>query len=111
MSKRRYAKEKVHRLAQARIEILWKQALQESKTRPEIARKQMLSARKIAQRARIKIPREVNRRVCKKCGTILIPGDTCRVRIRHNRSKHIVVTCTECGNVKRYYSALTGSQA
>ncbi|MDH4213809.1 MAG: ribonuclease P [Candidatus Thorarchaeota archaeon] len=105
MSKRKFAKEKIHRLAQARIGILWRQALQEAKIRPEIARKQMLSARKIAQRARIKIPREVNRRICKGCGTILIPGDTCRVRIRHNRSRHVVVTCTECGHIKRYYAS------
>jgi ribonuclease P protein subunit RPR2 len=104
LPKRRFAKEKIERLAQARIEILWKQALQESKVRPEAARKQMLSARKIAQRARIKIPRDINRRVCSECGTILIPGDTCKVRVRHNRSRHVVVTCTECGNIKRYYS-------
>jgi len=111
LSKRKFAKDKIERLAQARIEILWKQALKESKVRPEVARKQMLSARKVAQRARTKIPRDINRRVCKECGTILVPGDTCRVRVRHNRSKHVVVTCTECGNIRRYFSSGARSQA
>ncbi|TFG30992.1 hypothetical protein EU527_13485 [Candidatus Thorarchaeota archaeon] len=103
LSKRSYVREKQQRLAQARIEILWIQALQEATKRPEIAREQMLSARKIARRTRTKIPRHISRRICKKCGTILIPGDTCRLRIRHNRSKHVVVTCTQCNSIKRYY--------
>ena len=103
MSKRGYIKERQQRLAQARIQILWQQALLEAKKRPEIARLQMSMARKIAQRTRIKLPRNMSRKICKKCGTILIPGETCRVRIRNNRAKHIVVTCTHCDNVKRYY--------
>lgn len=111
MPKRRFTKEKTDRLAQARIEILWRHALQEAKTHPEVAKKQMLSARKIAQRARTKLPRDINRRVCKECGAILIPGDTCRVRVRHSRSRHVVVTCTRCGNIRRYYSSQARPQA
>jgi len=111
LSKRRYAKERIKRLAQTRVEILWHQALRNAQSRPEIARVQMRSARKIAQRSRTKIPWYISRRVCKQCGTILIPGDTCKVRIRHNRAKHMVVTCTSCGKVKRYYLASLRSQA
>lgn len=103
MSKRDYVKERQQRLAQARIQILWQMALQETKKRPEIARQQMLSARRIAQRTRTKLPQHMSQRICKKCGSILIPGDTCRVRLRNNRTKHIVVTCTHCGNIKRYH--------
>ncbi|MHA1135376.1 MAG: ribonuclease P protein component 4 [Candidatus Thorarchaeota archaeon] len=111
MSKRRYAKERIKRLAQTRVEILWHQALRNARSRPEIARVQMRSARKIAQRSRTKIPWHISRRVCKQCGTILIPGNTCKVRIRHNRAKHMVITCTSCGKVKRYYLASLRSQA
>ena len=105
MSRRRYAKERTKHLAQTRIEILWQQALRNAEDRPEIARFQMRSARKIAQRSRTKIPRHISRRFCKQCGSILIPGKSCRIRIRSNRAKHMVVTCTECGKVKRYYLA------
>ena len=111
LSKRRFAKERIKHLAQARIEILWQQALSNAESRPEIARFQMRSARKIAQRSRTKIPRQISRRICKQCGSILIPGKSCTVRIRHNRAKHVVVTCTECGTVKRYYLANLQSQA
>jgi len=111
LSKRRYAKERIQRLAQTRVEILWQQALRNMRSRPEVARLQMRSARKIAQRSRTKMPWHISRRICKKCGSILIPGDTCIVRIRHNRAKHMVVTCMECGNVKRYFFSSLRSQA
>ncbi|MBN2228094.1 MAG: ribonuclease P [Candidatus Thorarchaeota archaeon] len=111
MSKRRYAKEKMHRLAKARIEILWENALREVELHPNTAREQMLNARKIAQRARIKVPREISRRICRECGSILIPGDTCRIRIRHNRAKHVVVTCLKCGKIKRFYVHAPRSEA
>jgi len=111
LSKRRFAKERIKHLAQARIEILWQQALRNMENRPEVARFQMRSARKIAQRSRTKIPRHISRKICKQCGTILIPGKSCTVRIRHNRAKHMVVTCTECGKVRRYYLTNLQSQA
>jgi len=104
MSRRRHPRVKAKRLTEARVEILWEQAMKSvSSGRPEIARLQMLSARKIAQRTRTKIPQHINRRICKSCGTILVPGSNCRVRVRHNRSKHLVVTCLDCGRVKRYH--------
>jgi ribonuclease P protein subunit RPR2 len=111
LSKRSYAKEKIKHLAQTRVDILWHQAIRNAKSRPEVARLQMRSARKIAQRSRTKIPWHISRRLCKQCGTILIPGKTCRVRIRHNRAKHMVVTCIECGKVKRFNLANLRSQA
>ncbi|MHA2351958.1 MAG: ribonuclease P protein component 4 [Candidatus Thorarchaeota archaeon] len=104
MSRRRHPRAKARRLTQARVDILWEQAKREIESgRPELARQRMLSARRIAQRTRTKIPRHISRRICKTCGTILVPGDTCRVRVRHNRSKHVVVTCLSCGAIKRYY--------
>jgi ribonuclease P protein subunit RPR2 len=102
LSKRRLAKERLGQLAQARIEILWQQALGEAKEQPEIARRMMSSACKIAQRARIKMSRHTKRRICKNCGSILIPGSSCRVRVRHNRVRHVVVTCSYCGTAKRF---------
>jgi ribonuclease P protein subunit RPR2 len=102
LSKRRLARERLGQLAQARIETLWQHALGEAKEQPEIAKRMMSSARKIAQRARIKVPRHMKRRICKNCGSILIPGSSCSVRVRHNRVRHVVVTCSYCGTVKRF---------
>ncbi|MGD9395729.1 MAG: ribonuclease P Rpr2/Rpp21/SNM1 subunit [Candidatus Thorarchaeota archaeon] len=104
MSKRRHPRAKARRLAQARVDILWEQAKKEAESgKSELARQKMLSARKIAQRTRTKLPHHIRRRMCKCCGTILVPGDTCRIRVRHNRSKHVTVTCFACGAIRRYY--------
>jgi ribonuclease P protein subunit RPR2 len=104
MPRRKHPRAKARRLAKARVDILWEQTKKEVESgKPELARLRMLSARRIAQKTRTKLPRHINRRLCKTCGTILIPGDTCRVRVRHNRSKHVVVTCLSCGAIKRYY--------
>ncbi|NHI90640.1 MAG: hypothetical protein EAX87_14055 [Candidatus Thorarchaeota archaeon] len=104
MPRRSRPREKTKRLAEARVDILWEQAKNDAKSGlSEQARQKMLSARRIAQRARTKIPRQVNRRVCRVCGTVLIPGNTCRVRVRHNRAKHVVVSCLSCGATRRYY--------
>jgi ribonuclease P protein subunit RPR2 len=104
MSRRSRPREKTKRLAEARVDILWEKARNDAKSGlPEQARQKMISARRIAQRARTKIPRQINRRVCKVCGTVLILGNTCRVRVRHKRAKHVVVSCLNCGAIKRYY--------
>jgi len=104
MSRRRNPRAKARLLTQARVEILWDQAKKDIESdKPDLARQRMLSARRIAQRTRTKLPRHINRRICKSCGTILVAGRTCMVRIRHNRAKHVVVTCTNCGTMKRYY--------
>ena len=104
MSRRKDPRTKARRLSQARVDILWDQAKREAEAgQPDLARQRVLSARKIAQRTRTKIPYHIRRRVCKSCGTILVPGETCRVRVRHNRSRHVTVTCFHCGAIRRYY--------
>ncbi|MFW9927532.1 MAG: ribonuclease P protein component 4 [Candidatus Thorarchaeota archaeon] len=104
MTRRSKPRVKARRLTQTRVEILWKQAqIEMNKSRPDVARRHMFSARKIAQKTRTKLPRYMTRRICKTCGSILIPGDNCRVRIRHNRSRHMTVTCLVCGSIKRYF--------
>ncbi|MGY5865076.1 MAG: ribonuclease P [Candidatus Thorarchaeota archaeon] len=104
MTRRSKPRAKARRLTQARVKILWDRAREKVREgRPDVARRHMLSARTIARKTRTKLPRHMSRRICKDCGTILVPSDNCRVRIRHNRSKHMTVTCLTCGEVKRYY--------
>ena len=104
MSRKRHPRTKARHLSQARVDILWEQAKRDAESgEDELARQKMLSARKIAQKTRTKIPYEIRRRMCRKCGTVLVPGNNCRVRVRHNRSKHVIVTCLVCGAMRRYY--------
>ncbi|MFX0054455.1 MAG: ribonuclease P [Promethearchaeota archaeon] len=103
MPRRRTKQSETKRLARARIEILWEQASEMAKTDREGARRRMQVASRVAQRARIKVPKDIRRKICRQCGMVLIPGESCRVRMRNNRAKHLTVTCIACGNIARYY--------
>ena len=101
--RRKSPRKEVKGLARARIDILWEQANKAGLSRPDLARQWMRQASRIAQKARIKLPRFMQRRICRECGALLVLGKNCRFRIRHNRSRHLSVTCLECGTTRRFY--------
>ncbi|MCW4027322.1 MAG: ribonuclease P [Candidatus Bathyarchaeota archaeon] len=103
MPKKRSRQSEAKRLARARIKLLWEQASEIAKTDPEGARQRMQVALKVAQKVRIKVPQEIKRKICRRCGMVLVPGESCRARMRNNRSTHLTVTCIACGNITRYY--------
>ncbi|MFW9862296.1 MAG: ribonuclease P [Candidatus Thorarchaeota archaeon] len=103
MPRRRSKQSETKRLARARIKMLWEHASKIAKTDREGARRRMQVASRVAQRARIKVPKDIKRKICRQCGIVLIPGESCRVRMRNNRAKHLTVTCIACGNIARYY--------
>ncbi|MCX8151061.1 MAG: ribonuclease P [Candidatus Bathyarchaeota archaeon] len=85
-----------------RIDVLFQQALNISKYNPELAQHYVVTARKIAMAARIRLPTNYKRRICKNCHLVLLYGRNCRVRIKSRREKHVVVTCLGCGAKTRY---------
>lgn len=87
--------------ARERVRILFQQATCINKTNPELAQKYVATARKIAMSARMRLPTVYRRQICKECNTLLVPGETSRVRIKPRREPHIVVTCIKCGNQTR----------
>lgn len=54
--------------------------------------------RKYGMRNRLHLPREISRNMCKECNALLIPGKSCRVRIKPGKLR--VITCN-CGAIKR----------
>ena len=90
------------KIARERVRRLWELAQKKAKTEPQLARHHMRVARKVSRRVREGLPRDIARRLCKKCGTVLIPGHNCRVRVRGNRETHVTVTCLECGAIRRF---------
>lgn len=89
------------KLARERTERLWKLSLEETRSNPELACQWMSSARRIAQKARFRMPPEMTRGVCKRCGAPLIPGTSSRVRMRGGRREHLAITCLRCGTIRR----------
>lgn len=62
------------------------------------ARHYVRLARRIAERNRLRLPREFRRSTCDACDAYLRPGKNARVRLRDG---HVVVTC-DCGEQARY---------
>lgn len=86
-------------MAEQRIKRLFELAERAYPQRRDLANRYVDIARRISMRHRVGIPRELKRRVCKGCGSFLVPGENCRIRLDGN---NIVITCLECGAVKRY---------
>ncbi len=66
-----------------------------------IARNKLNMLKRLALKTGVRLPRKYKRLICKKCGELLIPGRTARVRVKSKRQKHIVQTCLNCGYMKR----------
>ncbi|MFC6992010.1 ribonuclease P protein component 4 [Haladaptatus sp. GCM10025707] len=62
------------------------------------AREYVRLARRIAERNRLRLPREFKRYTCPACDTYLVPGRNARVRLRDG---HVVIAC-DCGHIGRY---------
>ena len=88
-------------IARQRVQVLFQQATRTYKTNPQLAQNYIGTARKIAMAARMRLPTEYKRRICRNCNTFLVPGESSRVRIKPRREPHVVVTCLKCGSQTR----------
>lgn len=88
----------------ARLAALARDATREGEY--ERARSYVRRARRVAERNRLSLPKQVRRFTCDDCDTYLIPGRNARARTREG---HVVVTC-DCGAHARYpYESATSS--
>ncbi len=100
MKKRRIIRD----IAIQRIKLLYRYAVDEvRKGNVQLARRYMYIAKRIAAKARVKLPRSIKRSICKNCLVPLVPSVTSRVRLKsEGRGSRIVVTCLVCGWIHRY---------
>ncbi len=91
--------EKEKEIATERIEILFKEAANVFKKSAERANRYVGLARKIAMKARIRMPGRLKRKFCKHCHRYLQPGVNCRVR---NHKSRIIYYCINCKKYTRF---------
>lgn len=87
-------------IARERIAILFAEAAQAFRAHPGRAHRYAQIARRIAMRYNIRLPKDLKRRLCKKCYAYLVPGANMRVRARPSQQA-VIFTCGECGAVSR----------
>jgi len=86
-------------LAHERISTLFEHAAEIFNEYPEISRRNITSARKIAMKYRLRLTKEQKMSFCKSCNTYLKKGVNSTVRLQHGK---IVLTCKECGFIRRF---------
>lgn len=87
------------KIAKERISILFNLAERELNKHPERSRRYVELARKIGLRYNIRLPKELKRKFCKNCNTLLRPGLTCTVRME---KKMLSIRCSNCKEIYRY---------
>ncbi|GBF36341.1 MAG TPA: ribonuclease P protein component 4 [Methanothermococcus okinawensis] len=99
-SRRRKIK-KIKKIALERIDILMNLAEEAyRKGRLDRMRRYIELSRRIAMKVRVHFPKKWKRRLCKKCLTILIYGENCKVRtVSDKNCPHVAIKCLNCGNV------------
>lgn len=105
MSKRAIYRRKykeMQKLALKRMYILYDRAKSEFFEHRERSHRYAYLARKLAMRARVKLPINFKRQICKHCHKFIVIGFNARMRLRPKRVPHIAVTCLECNHVMRY---------
>jgi ribonuclease P protein subunit RPR2 len=88
-------------LALQRIEILMRNALKTSKDNPELARRQAQLAKNMGMKFRVRLPYEIRQLFCKKCKSLIIPGQSARVRLGRTKVRALRITCLKCGHMYR----------
>ncbi|MEM0007154.1 MAG: ribonuclease P [Candidatus Bathyarchaeia archaeon] len=89
------------RIAQQRIQTLFRLARETYQDDPLLAQRYVDIARRVAMAAKIRLPEEYRRMVCRHCKGFILPGVSCRVRIKQRREPHVVITCLKCGKHMR----------
>ncbi|MCJ7450706.1 MAG: ribonuclease P [Candidatus Nanohaloarchaeota archaeon QJJ-9] len=88
-------------IARERMDLLFEEAKEAAPEDQDLADRYVSLARRIGMSYNISLPKEFSRRICSECGSFLVPGENCRVRLDSDGSKK-VVTCGSCGNVERF---------
>ena len=99
--KRKYSKKPAEQrqIAEERIIELFRQADIMFSRNKTLADRYVALARRISQKYKVKIPRELKRKFCKHCHSYLKPGVNCRVRIAKGR---VVYYCLNCRKFMRF---------
>lgn len=88
--------QEIKNIALERIEILLTKADLIYHTEPQLAQNYGERARKIAMKAKIKIPEKWHFRFCRKCKKFLYPGINAHTRIKSGNLSRVIVYCELC---------------
>lgn len=89
-------------IALERIRVLFLLARETVHENPDLAQRYVNIARRISMTAKVRLPIECRRQICRHCKRFILPGVNCRVRLRRHLEPQVVVTCLLCGESARF---------
>src|SRR3989344_8632928 len=92
------SKDKLKEIAMQRIKILFKQAEDIASKNKVLANRYINLARKIAMKAKVSLPADLKRRLCKHCYHFLIPSVNSRIRTKNRK---VIIYCLDCKKYTR----------
>ena len=96
MNRRRKDKEQTKKIALERIEILLTKADSIYSDDSSLAQEYGEQARKIAMKAKVRIPRKWRFRFCQKCKRFLYPGINAHIRVKAGVPSRVITFCDYC---------------
>ncbi len=89
------------KIVEERIEILFSEAAKAVAKRPELAKRYVHLACRLAMRHNISLSREQRSHFCRSCRNYLKFGANATVRIARKGGTHRLIICRTCGKEKR----------
>jgi ribonuclease P protein subunit RPR2 len=93
-------------IARDRIRALYKLAEEAQMKDRELAKYYVKLLKRISMHYKVSIEKSIKNRICKKCGSVLIPGKNVKVRLA-SANGCAVYKCDECGRETRIRYRLT----
>ena len=84
----------VKKIAAERIERLFE--LAEQAKDPELARRYLYMLKQIHTHYKVPIPKYLDNRICRGCGTVLVPGKNVMIRVASSK-RYVIYKCNNCG--------------
>ena len=103
-------KEVVRTVASERITALFalaEQAMKENE--PALAKRYVSTLRRISSHYKVPIPKRISDSICTGCGTVLIPGMTCSVRLVSSRG-YVACVCSNCKSETHVFYKKSGAR-
>ncbi len=92
----------VREVAKERIGILYDLAKKAYPSDSELSKKYIRIIKQISRHYKITLPREVKTGVCKKCGSVLVPGASVKIRLVSSNG-FVSRKCVDCGHETRVH--------
>ncbi len=92
----------VKKIATERIGILYRLAKEARDSDPELAARYLKIIKQISSHYRVKLDKTIRNSICKKCGSLLVPGKNLSVRLVSSK-KQVLYKCLDCGYQRRIH--------